>query len=345
MRSAWSPPFGFANTPGLESDTEHGIEFNSLMEQELANQDRNSLYRTESSQPLPQMPVDNISNPGETINEPLNSSDRCAESPLESRKAEHEQFWETLSTNQEQHSSRLMSFLEALELARPHKLRKKSSTLSTRLRSNQPRLSGLRRPTSTMSFSALKPIQDAPILDLPDGIEQLGYGIGFTCKLPSANYSKAVGCTSFSRPGIHGLLRRLPTFRFGLRFGRNKIRTEASPNTQRGNEDVNSEYEVMQIIQGIYGSSSSLGEDLLRSSHLNQIPASLAGSPSSELIATPETTSFGNEVTIRVVSSPSGLDQMDTIRRDLGLVIPKDTPAVKPLRPARSQSHLFADNV
>lgn len=127
-------------------------------------------------------------------------------------------FWESLDQNldlgnRDDPSSTFMDYAHAIALPKPiRKLRKQRSqpnfTSPSRLSLISDTPSRLRRRILSSSTLCLPKRATQPLpLDLPNGLEQIGSGIGFTYTLPTANRSKASICSTTPRNCHAGLSR------------------------------------------------------------------------------------------------------------------------------------------
>jgi hypothetical protein len=198
----------------------------------------------------------------------------------------------------------------------PQKLRKRRSDPSRRIFSNMI-LSAMRRPVNFgKKARKVTPVPDTPTqslypLDLLNGIEKIGNGIGFTYSQPLAARSKASICTTTPRScyGIFSNRFSAPIFR------PIKRKVKSCLDQGSGGMETNEEREQMAVTREVHESVWNLGASPVFLSSPTE--RTVVNSPASDAgLLTPSTVLFKDantkeikagdlDATLRLVSPPS----------------------------------------
>jgi hypothetical protein len=374
MNMAWASPFSFESTSPLSSDIGPFEQVPTRETDDTQNDDCpyfkiSPIQTSPEFMTPPMIPSHEESSsksedegndmkpdaPAQTMTtDTLENVQDLAEDLRQREQAARDRFWETLTLDEDLASpDHSMTFLDALDLSpsqsRPRKLHKKMSLMSahrifsTLSESSLHVPNKLRKKLRPSSTPTLLP-RTFPSIDLPNGIEQLGHGIGYKYNLLSASRSGV----SVSTPHA---CRRLFSGNLPIGLGLGIGKTKRHPKVIQESDDEDGD--VIEITSDPYGHPCGLGLGMSGphiTSPLAFTPATtteITNSPESEVLATPDAIEFTEtreaktddpNVTLRLVSS--GL-QLDAIRRDLGLA-PSDIPAILPFRHARSRSNTFS---
>ncbi|KAG5642998.1 hypothetical protein DXG03_001775 [Asterophora parasitica] len=194
-------------------------------------------------------------------------------------------FWEHLDAEQASVLSDQQP-IEDVYTPRPRRLRKSRSSIYPEQRFSTLSTTSLQNKLRKKTRSA-KPVPlqlknlSSPALDLPEGVKQIGSGIGFTYSMPAAALSKASICTTTPKT-CHGYFQgRLPGLGLGLGLGLRSANAAAKAKARRTLLDLvitPAKEDICDFRGSSWSLSTPLTPDLLHDG-----PATASSSPLTEV--------------------------------------------------------------